>query len=146
MIAQHIAQRLVQQVRGGVVGADGLAARMVQFQLGGLATGDGPLQDFRHMQEHAGHLAGIGHPGKPGIGADIALIAHLTAAFRIERRLVHHEIDGLALRVIGRADQRTILDDGQNLPFGSFAVIAQKLGRAVLFGQLEPDLRVFRFA
>jgi hypothetical protein len=40
VIAKRAAQRLVQQVRGGVVGADRAAAGVIDLQHGGLAGGD----------------------------------------------------------------------------------------------------------
>jgi hypothetical protein len=80
MIAKRAAQRLVQQVGGRVVGADLAAAVVRHFKLGGLALEDGALAHRGDVVEDAGRLAGIGHLGHAGIGADEASIADLAAA------------------------------------------------------------------
>ena len=62
MIAKRVAQRLMQQVRGRVVGADRAAAVMVDLKLRGLAIGNGAFGHVGKVNEHARHFLGVGDP------------------------------------------------------------------------------------
>ena len=96
VIAKRATQRLVQQVGGRVVGPDRAAAGVIDLQPRGLAADHRAFGHLGAVDEDASRLAGVGHAGHAGIGADPALIADLTATFGVERRLVHHDLHRLS--------------------------------------------------
>ena len=140
VIAKGPAQRLVQQVRCRVVRADRRPAVVIDRQLRPLATADGAHRDLGLMDKDAGNLLGVGDACRARVGADQAMIADLPAAFGIEGRLVHHDGDLGPLARLGRVG--AVDHQRGDLALGLLGVIAQELGGAVLFGQLEPDGRI----
>ena len=144
MIAQGLAQRLVQQVGGGMVGADAAAAVMIHLQLGGLTLQDRTLGHMGDVDEHAGGFPGIGDPRGAGIGPDFPGIAHLAAAFGIERRLVYHDLHLFTQR--RPADFDPGPHQSADFALGGFGVIAQEFGRSLRLRQVEPDRGIFRLA
>ena len=46
----------------------------------------------------------------------------------------------------GAGDLATLVDNGQDLPFGLFGLVAKELRRSMLFGDLEPDLGILGLA
>ena len=133
--AEHLAQRGVQQVRGGVVAPGGVAQRRGHFGAQHVAHADGREGgDAVHGQ--AGH-AGEGGLDigdlLAGIGVESAAVAHLAAGFGVERRLVE---DQLGVDACGNLFDDLLLDQqadhaGTGLELG----VAQEL-RAALFEQL----------
>ncbi len=96
------------------------------------------------MDEHARHLVRIGHPRGAALGADQPGIADLAAGLGVERRLVHDDLhSGAGRRGI---DLRAVLHQRQDLPRGMLGVVAEKLGRALRFGDVIPDGRIRRLA
>ena len=91
--AQHLAQRLVQQVGGGVVGARGRAARVIDDQLDGVARLERALLDRADMHEQVAQLLlRVGDAEQRALRPlDDALVADLAAGLAVERRLVEHE-------------------------------------------------------
>ncbi len=62
VIAEHLAQRLMQQVRGRVIGADGRAARVIDLELDGVAGLEGARFNLAHVHEQVAELfLGAGH-------------------------------------------------------------------------------------
>ena len=144
MRPQRRPQRLVQKVGGRVVGLDRPAPRGIDRQDRALPASDPALRDLGHVDEEVPGLAGVGHAGRAGIGLDEAAIAHLPAAFGVERRLVHDDPDLLALG--RRLDLGPVDHQRQDRALGLVGVIAQELGRAVAVGKVEPDRGVPRLA
>ncbi len=144
MVAQAAPQRLVQKVRGGMVGADRRTTAVRDLQLGGLALAHRAFGDARDVDEDPGGLFNVGHLGQPGLGADQARIADLAAAFGVKRGLVDHDLHGFAGgRLTGGG---TVADQGGDHALGRFGVVTQKFGDAMRLGDLEPDLRITRRA
>ena len=95
------------------------------------------------MKEHTCHLAGIGDHHLCRVGLQRSLIPDLSAGFGVEWRLVTDDRDAFAC--LSRGNAGTVLDDGQNLSLGTLGVVSEKLGRPVLFGNIEPDRRICGF-
>jgi hypothetical protein len=146
MRAQAVAQRLVQQVRGRMVGAGGIAAHHVHHQLHRVAHLDRAGFDHGLMRmETAQRLGGVGHGQLEAIGpGDRAGIAHLAAAFAIERGLVGQHRDavtGLCGRHFG-----AVLDQGHDHAFAAGGGVAGELGGAFALGNVEPHFARRGFA
>ena len=144
MIAQSLAQRFVQQVGGGMVGTDAGAAVVIHLQLCGLPLQDRALGHMGDVDEDACGFLGIGDPRRAGIGPDFPGIAHLAAAFGIERGLVHHDLHRFTQR--RPAHFGTGPHQGTDFALGGFGVIAQKFGRPLRLRQIEPDRGILGFA
>ena len=98
VIAQHLAQRLVQQMGRRMVGADRAAARMVDFEGQRKARLERAFLDHAGMDEEvAALLLGIGDAEAHAVGGHHAGVADLAARFAVERRLVEDDGAGLAL-------------------------------------------------
>ena len=70
VIAEHLAQRLVQQMRRRMVRADGAAARMIDLERERRADLERALLDRAGMHEHvAGLLLGVGDAEAHAVGA-----------------------------------------------------------------------------
>ena len=138
MIAQHLAQGLVQQMGGRMVGADGAAAAVVHLQLKGLTLAQG-AQFHRHFmdEEVAQLLLRIGDEDPQAHGGHHAHVADLAARFAIERRLVEHDqalLPGLEnLDLLAAGHQRA------HHALGALGLVAQIFGRAHLIAHAEPD-------
>src|SRR4030095_4327479 len=65
-----------------------------------------------------------------------AAVAHLAAGFAVERSLVGDEGDPGA--GLGRLNRFVVDQEGDDLALGDFSRVAQELGGAELFAQLEP--------
>ena len=137
MIAKRAAQRLVQKVRRRMVGANLRAAAVRHLELGRLAAQNGAFGHRGDMDEHARRLASVGDLGNTGLGADKALIAHLSATFGVERRLVHHDLYGCPS--FSRPDFSPIAHQRVDLTLGCLQLIAQEFGGAMGLGQAEPN-------
>jgi hypothetical protein len=85
----------VQQVRAGVVPADGLAAFDVDAGQRLLAGGDLALGDAARVpnQLTGDGVGGVGHLEHARVGADLSRVAHLAAGLGVERRAVEDELD-----------------------------------------------------
>ena len=102
MVAQHLAQGRVQQVRRGVRAHDRAAAVNVDLRLGGLLDGHAARAHNAGVQELAGLvLLYIRDGERAGRGADLAVVRDLTAHLGIERRAVEHDDAGVALQKLG---------------------------------------------
>src|SRR5499433_328514 len=96
MIAEHLAQRLVQNMRRRMISPDGATAGTIDFQREGGADLERALLDRSGMDEHVARLLlGVGDGKAHALTAHGAGIADLPARLRIKRRLV--EDDGAAL-------------------------------------------------
>ena len=122
-----------------MIGADGRATAVIDDHLDGLAGLERSALDGADMGEHeAEFLLRIGDAEQRAFCAlDHAGIADLTAAFAVERCLRHddHRRVALGQRLHGLA----ILQDRAHFGFGGFRRIAEELGGAGLFLDVEPD-------
>ncbi|MNX80834.1 hypothetical protein D3C86_1125030 [compost metagenome] len=143
--AEHVLQRGVQQVGGRVVGAGGRTR--ADLDRGGHGRADRQGRALGHLDrvnEQVGVLLGVQHPAF-AVGPDeAALVAGLTAAFGVKGGLVQHDLDHLA--GFGGLDRHAVLEDGDDLAFAGFAVIAGELGHAVLVAQGQPGAGRSRLA
>ena len=97
VLAQHVAQRRVQQMGGGVVGAGGDPARGVDRQPRALALGQPALGDLQGVDvQVAGLLLGVEHAAAAALPLDLAGVAGLAAALGVEGGGVEQDLDGLA--------------------------------------------------
>ena len=139
MRAQFLAQRGVEQMGGAVVGADAVAAVDIDSEMDSIANLD--AAGFHRGAvgvDAAKRLGGIlDRGGEPALRRDAARVAHLPAAFAVERRLVGD--DRHRLTSVCAVEVHTVLDDGQNLPFAIRRGIADEFGVARLFGDVVPD-------
>ena len=134
VLAQHLAQRGVQQVRAGVVAHGGAADFVVDHGVNFVADVDG-LLSHDAMRAHALH--GIGHALDLGdervviVGVEPADIAHLSAGLGVKGRVVEHDLAALAGPQLLRANSGSVvrLDDGQHFASGGERLaIAFELG------------------
>ena len=128
VLAEHLLQRPVHDVRGGVGARGRLTASRVDRGVGDLARADLPGLDGPHV--HRGVPAGrhgVGDANHAGVGADQALVPHLTAALRVERRAVEEHAHGLAL-FGGLELFGAVVQDQRDRRFGLGLVVADELG------------------
>ena len=112
MAAEHLAQRGVQQVSGGMVQPDGLAGRGVNACGDALAQLELTLLEHAHVPVGLAQLAGVRHPEPRVFAAEQAGVADLAAALGVKRRCIEHHLAGLAR--LERRDLRTIADQRQH--------------------------------
>ena len=141
---KRAAQCLVQQVCGRVVCPNGPAAGMIDRQGNPHTRGQRAAFHLRHMHKYAVYFLGVLHTGLTTLEGDHTAIAHLATGFGVKRRLVQHNLHRLARG--GRGHAGPVLHQRQHLALGGFGIIAQKFGRAVLFGNIEPNRGICRLA
>ena len=107
VLAEHVAQRLLQEVRGGVVrhrrepdaprhdGLDAVAGREA-----------GAAEDERLVVAEAVRLDQLGAHGRVAVELDPARVGHLAAAGRIEGRLAELRQERAVAEVLERAELR----------------------------------------
>ena len=99
VVAQHRAQGGVEQVGGGVVPADGLAARHVDGGQRVLPRHELARHPRLVRDQPGQRVHGVVDLGPAGLGHDGAGIAHLPAALGVEGRLVQEDLDDVAATV-----------------------------------------------
>ena len=99
MLAQHLAQCGVQQVRAGMV-AHGRAADFVVDHGVNFVADVNRLLGDNAMRAHALHRIGrafdLGHEGVVIFAVEPAHVADLPAGIGVERRLIEHDVAALA--------------------------------------------------
>ncbi len=99
MRAQHLAERLVQQMGRRMVGPDGATAGVIDLRHERHAGSDGTLDDLDVMDEEIAELlAGIRHSKRDTRRRQRARVADLATGLAVERRLIEQELPGLAGR------------------------------------------------
>ena len=136
---EHPAQRLMQKVRGRVVGAGGRAAHAVDMQVHDIANLQGAAVELAEMHMHVAELllGVVDRKLGPGLREHRARVADLATGFGIERRLVHDHLAFVAGIQFG--DGRAALEKRRDDALGSFGVVAQEFGSAEFLAQFEPD-------
>ena len=139
VVAQHLAQRLVQQVGRGMVAADVAAAAHDRLQgrarSPGLSVPSSTTPEWTNRSP-AFFWVSVTRKRTP-VRRHHAGVADLAAGFAVERRLVEHHRAGLAL---GRAPRPRLPSrtSAATTPSRALGLVAQKLGRAELLAQREP--------
>ena len=137
VIAEHLPQRLVQEVRRGVMGADRRAPGMIDFERQRDAGLQRALLDGAEMHEQvAGLLLGIGDAKPHALAQHHAGIADLAAGLRIKRRLVQN--NGAALAGLQAFDLLAVLHQRRHHAFGGLGLVAEELGGAEFLAQRKP--------
>ena len=139
VLAQHLAQRFVQEMGRGVVGAGRGAARVIDVEIDHLADLHRAALERADMEEEAVELLLRVLDGEAGAvrAGDDPAIADLAAGLGIERRLV--DDDGAALAGLQRLDALAVLDQRHDLAGGGLGLVTEELGGAELLLQLEPQ-------
>ena len=138
MIAEHLPQRLVQQMRRRVMRADGGTAFVIHFELQRGADFQRPLLHRAEMHEEiAGLLLRIGDAEFDAVADHHAGVADLPAGLRIKRRLVQNDRAALAgLEAVGFL---AVLHQRRDHAFSGLGLVAQKFGGAEFLAQRKPD-------
>ena len=89
--AEHLAQRRMQQMRGGVIQHDRGAALRVDLRLHAVADRDAARDERSLMAERRAELLRVGDLESRGADGKLAGVADLAAAFRVERRALEHD-------------------------------------------------------
>ena len=138
MGAQHLAQRLMQEMGCRMVGADLRAARVVDFELRRRTRRDRTRNHLAMVHEQpVALLLRVGDGDLESAAADDAGVAHLAAGLAIKRRLVHHQRHGVALA--SRRNFDAVAHDGLHHAFGGLGSVSEEFSGAQPFAQLEPD-------
>ncbi|WP_244287981.1 hypothetical protein [Labrenzia sp. 011] len=137
MGAKHLAQGLMHQVGGGMVGAHGAAPGVIHLQLQCKAGNQFTLFHGNAMHEQAvGLLLGVGDADRHAGAQHLPGVAHLTAAFAIKGCLVENDETALARRQF--VDFPVVGGKRRDNALGGFGLITEKIRRPVLFLQREP--------
>ena len=89
MRAQHLAQRLMQQMRRRMIRPQAGARRVVDLEFDGIAGLQLALDDLAVVNEQAlALLARVGDRERTALETDLAMVADLAAGLGVERRLV----------------------------------------------------------
>ena len=128
VIAQHLAQRGLEQVRGRVRTHDRLAAIGIDARRDGLLDLQAAGVHHTVVQEFAGLvLLDVRHLEERAVRLNDAVVGHLAAHLGIKRRAVEHEHALLAL--IDLRTDLTVADDGQDRALVDRVVIAGEFRR-----------------
>src|SRR5580658_4237854 len=96
MLAEHGAQGGVQKVRRRMIEGDGGSPLAVDARLELVSHPQRPRLDHADVRERGADFLGIADREAYARTAERARVAHLPAAFRIERRLIQYDLSFLA--------------------------------------------------
>src|SRR5688572_29050071 len=138
MRAEPAAQRFVQQMRRGVVGAQAGAALAIDLHLDRVADLHLALGHLAEMHEQVADLALriADRDSRAARRGQRAGVAHLAARLAIERRLVGDQRDLLTL--LGGLHFGAVLEQRDDLAFRLLGRVAEELGGAEALAQVEP--------
>ena len=123
VIAEHLPQGLVQQMGGGVIGADRAAPGMIDFEQERGARLHRALLDSAEMHEEIARLLlGVGDAKPHALAAHQPGIADLAAGLSIKRRLVQNNRAVLAR--LEASDLLAVPDQRTGHAFGGFGLVA----------------------
>ena len=109
--AQHLAQRPVQQVGGGVIAPIACRRSASTVACACFADLDEPFRHDSAMHEEGrGRFEGVVDADDTGFGANFALVADLTTRFAVERRAVENDLDLVAR--FRRLDETVRIEQG----------------------------------
>ncbi len=143
-LAEPMAQRLMQQMRHRMVGAQPAAPLAIDAQLDGIADPQRAVPDAADMDKQIAGLAQRVFDGEftAAGGKDRAGIANLSARLAVKRGLVDDDADLVAM--LRFEDPLLALDERQDDALGGLRLVAEEFGRADLLAQREPG-RLGRF-
>ncbi len=125
MVAEHHAQRLVQQMGRGMVGADRRARLVIDLQLQRHADLQRPLLHFDFVDEEVAELLlGVEDARAKSRRGDHADVADLAARLAVERRLIEDEPARLADGE--RGDLGAVADQRGRDALGDLGLVAEK--------------------
>src|SRR5215471_359355 len=138
MGAEHLAERLVQQMRRRVMGAGRRAARMIDVECDLFSDLESALLQHARVQKEAVQLLlRVLHTEQRVLAErKPAPVADLSAGFRVEWRLVDN--DDAALARLQLLNALAVHDQSHDLARGRLGLVAEELGRADLLLELEP--------
>ena len=137
VVAEHLAQRLMQQMRRRMVLPDGGAARVIDIERQRRPRFQRALLDGPDMDEKiAGFLLGVSDPEADAIGGHQAGVAHLPAGLGIKWGLVDDH--GAALARLEGVGFLAIAHQRRRDAFRLLGVVAEEFRRAELLAQGKP--------
>ena len=137
VIAEHLPQGFMQQMRRRVIGPDRRASGVIDIELQCRSRLQGALLHRAQMHEQiAGLLLGLGDTEAHALAGHHTGVADLTAGLRIERRLVQH--DRARLARFEAFDLAAILHQRADHAFGGLGLIAEEFSGPELLAQREP--------
>ena len=111
VLAEHLPQRMVEQVRARVVPPDRVTAFHVDRGRGRLPGRDDALGQASDVPPEVREgVRGVQHRGRTGLGHDGAGVADLPTGFGVERRPVEEQLDGV-VRPVDDGEHRLSVDD-----------------------------------
>jgi hypothetical protein len=138
MRTQNLAQRLVNEMRGGVVRAQARAPRMVDLELDRRADLHRTRGNHALVHEEAvGLLQRIGDIDREPLARNRARVAHLAAGLAVKRSLVDDQRNRLA--GFGCVGFAAIAHDRLDHALGLLSVVAEEFRRAQPLTQRKPD-------
>ena len=143
MITQCPAQSFMQQMGCGMICTNTRTAFRRDYELSGLPHSNKAFRDFGHVNEQIRSFAAIGDLKNAALGHDLSTVTDLTAAFRIERRLVEYNLHNSAR--VSTVHLPAILHERHDLTFSLFGVIAQKICRAMVVQHVKPNRIIGHF-
>ena len=139
VLAQDLLKGSVEQVRGGVVAAQGATALGVERRGHSGTDGQRALGNVRDVGIQAVVVLGIGNGKNNALGGKLSGIALLATHLGVERGAGEHDLDVLAGG--SGLDGLAVAHDGDNLgALDHIVVIAVELGRCDLVGKLDPNV------
>ena len=136
MVAQHLFQSALEQMRRGVRTADALPALLIDADGADIARFHLAADHAAIVQEFAALvLLNVGDDEFAVRPFDIAMVADLTAHFGVHGRLIQHD---QSVRPLADSALKLVLrDDGEDLALRSAAFIADELRRGHLLAELH---------
>src|SRR5262249_3896669 len=109
--AEYLAQGGVEKMRAGVVLSQALAARRIDCDRHLVVLAQGTLRHLDAVHDHLGAaIERVEDLAAPGAPDDPPGVAHLTAGLRVSRRLIEHDLAGLALARLAHARNVALAD------------------------------------
>src|ERR1019366_5675174 len=132
MFAQHLSQGGMQEVRGGVIQRNRRAAITVDLSIDLVSDAQLTRVEHSHMRERQAYLPRVPHRESCSRAGQRARITYLTAAFRIKRRVIQHDLPFLP-RPHG-VDYRAVENQRRDFTLACQTIVS---GKQSLPGQLD---------
>ena len=139
MVAQHLDQRRLQNMRGGVVAGDERTAALVDFRVHVVVLANGARGDNARVRGKIRlGLGGVFDLDGAVLVEDGARVADLAAHLSVERRLV--EDDGDLVALVCLVDDLPVDDEVDDARVAVVFSVADELGRAVRVEDMRVDV------
>src|SRR5712692_1381261 len=137
MVAEHLAERLVQEMGGRVVAPNLAAASVIDFKRKCRSRLQRAFLQLAEMREEVARLLlRVGDTEARTLARKNSVVADLAAALAVERRLIEDHRTRLAL--LERADFLAIAHECRDHALGTLGFVAEKLAGAGFFAQRKP--------